>query len=251
MNKTEKIHLELKNTFSENQTISREDMFKFLSKFYTDLKKSTFLWRIYELKKSNVISSIKKDLFKITTKQNSYSPIIDKSLLKIYKFIDKEFLDISVCVWNSNWLNDFSRHQAFKNTVLVEVEKDLVQSVFNRLSDNHYKDVFFEPDSNNSKTYLSESKNPIIVRPLITKAPIQKNQNMYIPKIEKILVDVFCDKHILTGYQGYELITIFENALSQYEINYTTLLHYSLRRKREKHLKEFLLKNIEITKEFL
>ena len=171
--------------------------------------------------------------------------------MKIYNLINIEFLDISVCVWNSNWINDFSRHQAFKNTVLVEVEKDLLQSVFYRLSDNNFKDIFFEPDSKTSETYLSESNNPIIIRPLITKAPIQKIQNIYIPKIEKILVDLFCDKHILTGYQGFELITIFENALSQYEVNFTTLLHYARRRSKEKQLREFLLINIESTKEFI
>ncbi len=251
MNKKEKKYLEIRNNFAHNQSFSRQKLFDFLNYLYPDLKETTFRWHIYDLKKNNVISSVKRGVFKLTTKYNFYNPYIDKTLPKIYHSINKKYPDVSVCVWNSNWVNEFSRHQAFRNTVLVEVEKDLVDIVFYHLSDKNFKNVFLEPNNERFKTNISETDRPIIVRSLLTKAPIQKVDKISIPKIEKILVDLFCDKNILAFYQGYELITIFETALSKYEINFTTLLYYSRRREREKQLKEFLLTNFEKLKEIL
>ncbi len=251
MNKSEKIYSAIRNKFTPDDHIERKELFDFLNKFYTDLKKTTFRWRIYELKKNNIISSVKRGVFKITSKKNYYLPDIDDQIKSINKVIKQEFDDIRFCIWNSLWLNEFSRHQASKNLTFVEVEKDLVQSIFYLLSDKNFKNVYIEPDSKTAGTYIFENYNSIIVKSLTTKAPLQSVQKISIPKIEKLLVDLFCDKNLLIAYQGNEMISIFKIALSEYEINYSTLLHYSRRRKKEPELKDFLLKNIKVSKNYL
>ena len=78
---------------------------------------------------------------------------------------------------------------------------------------------------------------------MLTRAPIQIIDSISVPTLEKILVDVFCSKVILYSYKGIELINIFENALNKYSINFTKLLYYVRRRKREESLKDFIDNN--------
>lgn len=246
-----KIFAEIKKHFSNYSKFERKELFEFLEQRKPKLTETAFKWNIRELKKNNIISSVKRGVFKITSKKNYYLPDIDDQIKSINKVIKQEFDDIRFCIWNSLWLNEFSRHQASKNLTFVEVEKDLVQSIFYLLSDKNFKNVYIEPDSKTAGTYIFENYNSIIVKSLTTKAPLQNVQKISIPKIEKLLVDLFCDKNLLIAYQGNEMISIFKIALSEYEINYSTLLHYSRRRKKEPELKDFLLKNIKVFKNYL
>jgi hypothetical protein len=95
------------------------------------------------------------------------------------------------------------------------------------------------------ENYLLRIKSAIIVKTLISEAPIQTVQNITVPTIEKILVDLFCDKNLFYAYQGKELHTIFQEAFSKYTINQNKLMRYSNRRgKKEEFIK--YLKQIQI-----
>lgn len=44
-------------------------------------------------------------------------------------------------------------------------------------------------------------------KPLLTNYPLQNYENIIIPKLEKMLIDLFCEKYILRAYQDYFQIT--------------------------------------------
>ncbi len=75
----------------------------------------------------------------------------------------------------------------------------------------------------------------------IGEAPCHQNgTSMKVPKLEKLLVDLFCDDALLVAYKGGSQQTIFENALTRYDINFKTLFAYAERRKKEAALKTYL-----------
>lgn len=229
--------------FKNRDSFSRDELFDFFRYYEPELKEGTFGWRIYDLKKKNIIKSIKRRHYTISYKPK-YKPEFSDDVLKLSKFITNTFDEVKHCIWETDWLNEFSQHQATKRIILIEVEKDFIESLFYEIKDNFRLDPYLNPDEKVINLYISESANPVIIKKMITRSPIQKQTekriNINFPMLEKILVDLFADDRIFYYYQGSELINIYRNALKKYTLNYTKLFSYARRRERELELKRFL-----------
>lgn len=130
-------------------------------------------------------------------------------------------------------------HQPFQFIDMVEVEKEAVSSVFNFLKEAGYS-AFLKPGKEIINNYLQDAENSVIIKPLITEAPIQEIENIPTITIEKLLVDLFADDVIFSAYQGRELSTIFQEAFNAYTVNIKKLLRYADRRKQRAKLADFL-----------
>jgi hypothetical protein len=219
------------------------------SKFYPDLKEETFRWRVYELRQEKLIVPIKRGIYKLYSKEETYIPDVTNIQKKINRLLNNTYTEFTYCSWNSSWLNSFSRHQIFTNTLFIEVDTDLVQSVFHLLNDNSFKNVYIAPDENIIDNYISENKESIVVKPIISKSPTYKISNVPVPYLEKMLVDLFCEDKLLRAFQGHEQVTIFRNAFDEYKIDISRLINYSRRRKKEHQIKDFLIQNDILKKE--
>ena len=144
-----------------------------------------------------------------------------------------------MCLWASSLLNEFSIHQAIKSFFIIEVEKDSIESIFHFLKDSRFT-VFIEPSQEVLENYAISENNFIIVKPLISESPIQSIKNIDTVTLEKILVDIFCDKIIFSAYKGNEMKTIFTSAFNKYVINENKLLRYANRRGKREQLKKYL-----------
>ena len=177
-----------------------------------------------------------------------YNPEISQELYKIASKISTQFKDIKYCIWGTEWLNEFSQHQSGKKMILVEVEKEFIESFYYELKDNFKNDIYLNPDEKAINFYISESNQPLIIRKLLTRSPIGKRTERKIkfqsPLLEKILVDLFAEEKLFYLYQGGELVHIYENAIKSYAINFTKLFSYAKRREKEHDIKTFLTNNI-------
>jgi hypothetical protein len=93
--------------------------------------------------------------------------------------------------------------------------------------------------------YISEGDDAVVIKPAISRSPIQLVKKIPVPTLEKILVDIFCDETIFYFYKGTELINIYNYALKKYAINFTVLLNYAGRRKRSEALKIFMREHLQ------
>ena len=107
---------------------------------------------------------------------------------------------------------------------------------------------FLNPDDKEIEFYISESAVPVVIKRLVTRAPINKlkNKKIAVPvaSLEKIMVDLFADETLFHFYQGSELINIYEKILERYNINFTKLFSYAKRRKKELEIKQFMNNHI-------
>lgn len=233
--------------FKDRESFSRDELFEFFKYFEPDLKEGTFGWRIHDLKNKNIIKPLMRGLYKISSKPK-YKPDVSQDLLKLAKKINDRFEDVKYCIWETNWLNEFSQHQAGKRIFIIETEKDFLDSFFYKLKEIYKAEVFLTPDEKAINFYVAESIQPIVIKKLITRSPIskrtEKKLKFYTPFLEKILVDIFSEDKLFYYSQGSELIYIFENALKSYDINYTKLLSYAKRRERDNDIKLFLRNNM-------
>ena len=164
--------------------------------------------------------------------------------MKLAKIIADRFEEVKHCIWETEWLNEFSQHQSTKRLILIEIEKDFVESLYYELKDASRFDIYLNPDKKTIDFYISESNKPIVVKKLITRSPIgkrtEKRIKFYNPLLEKILVDLFAEEKLFYFYQGAELMHIYENAIKNYTLNYTKLFSYARRREREQDIKQFM-----------
>lgn len=222
---------------------THKKLFQFYRYFEPELKEGTFGWRIYDLKNRNIIKPLKRGLYVISYKPR-YKPNISPNLLKIAKLLSEKFDEVRHCVWETVWLNEFVQHQTSKSTLFIEVEKGFEESLFYALKDHSHREVFMNPDEKAIDFYIPESNQAVIIKKLLTRAPLMKRTEnkvkFYTPKLEKILVDLFAEERLFYYLQGGELMHIYENALSNYTINFTKLFSYAKRREREHDIKQFM-----------
>lgn len=159
----------------------------------------------------------------ILGKTKVYYPDIAPRLKTIYNKLIKKFPYIEICIWNSSILNEFMKHQSGIFYVIIEVEKDVTESVFYFLRELKYP-VFIEPTSDILEKYLSIDEEAFIIKPLVSESPTQLVDGITTISIEKLLVDIFCDDIIFSAQQGSEMRTIFNEALSKYTVNQSKML---------------------------
>jgi len=235
----------IEQNFSKNDLITKEKLYNLFKKINPDLKKTTFSWQIYNLKQNNLLQTIKKGVYTLKVKPEYQYRISDK-LNRLFLAVKRKFLYDNICIWNSFWLNEFMTHQPIKYVIILEIDDDIIDSVYYFLRDNIYKQIYLKPDNNIMQKYTMEEKNPLILLPFKSRSPIKKYKKVTVPKIEKILVDIYIEKELLYWIQGKEIINIFNAVSSNYKINFSTLIGYARRRGANNRLMQFLEKNIKI-----
>ncbi len=234
----------LKREFSGKNSFNRKDLLSFFKKSDPDINKGTFGWRIYHLKQQGLLRAIGRGVYSLSNKV-LFHPPDEKELEKIHKQITANYPYLKVCMWNTRWMNDFMVHQSGRFLIIIEVEKDAAESVFYYLRDKGYNNAFLQPDENVMRQYVYQYPETLIVQRLLTKSPLQQLNKMIVPKLEKILVDIFCEQFIFSGFTG-ELKNIFNTAFEKYDINFSTLLTYAWRRGKKKEIIEFMKANTTI-----
>ena len=234
--------------FEEREFFSRKELYEFFCFFEPNLKEGTLGWRIYDLKNRNIIKPLKRGLYTISHKPK-YKPDLSSELIKITKKVQEQFQEVKYCIWETDWLNEFSQHQTSKRIIIIEIEKDFVESLCYYLKDTFKHDLYINPDNKAINFYISESNCPVVIKKLITRSPIGKRTEnkleLSTPLLEKVLVDLFAEENLFYFYQGSELIHIYENAIKHYTINFTKLFSYAKRRERKQEIKSFIMNNMD------
>ena len=238
---------ELKERFKEERFFNRESLLSFYRQFEPELKDSTFRWRIHQLKTKRIITPVSRDLFTLGSKQD-FKPFISDFEKKIATKVEKQFPGIRYAIWSTKAVNEFTLHLSARFITILHVEIDALEPAYSFLKNQNIGPVYFQPEEKEIERYVFDSEKSIILQTLISKAPIQQSGKIVTVKLEKIIVDLFCEKDLFISFQGSELVHIINTAYERYPINFTTLFHYSRRRGKEKELKQFLKEKTDIPK---
>ncbi len=235
----------LKKEFKGRESFSREELFDFYRQFEPDLKETTFRWRIYQLKGSKIITAIKRGLFTFSIKP-IFKPEIGEVEKKISGKIEKQFDQIKYCIWSTKITHEFMLHIPGKAITILQVEKVALEPVYSFLKEENIRNIFIEPEDKEIERYIYEAENAIVLQSLVTKSPTQKVKKAATPTLEKLIVDLYCDKKLFAAFQGSELVHIINNAYSRYSIDFTKLFNYSKRRRKETEMMKFFSDKTDI-----
>ena len=226
-------------TYFGDKPFNSDDLYDFYASYEPDLKKTTFRWRVYVLKNNGVINSLKKGVYATTSKKD-FEPKIDKKLISLFVKVKKQFPYTDMAIWDTSWLNNYMVHQAFSGNIILEVEKDVAPVVFAYLQES-YRDVYLNPGKFEVENYIISGQNNIIIKNLTMTSPLTEREDLKVPTIEKIMVDIFTDDELFVTYQGAELQNIFQEFFKNFNINQSTLRQYANKR----HLRDKLISFLE------
>ena len=212
----------------KHKTVTNSEVYDLFSKKEPGIKKSTVNWRIHYLSDMGLISRIGRGIYGLGS-EKKFKHGISAYQRKISKKIAIQFPFIKYCVWDVSVLKEFFLHIFSINFLIIEAERDSASSVFQYVKDSNIS-TFFEPTERVMEEYVLIAKSPIIIKPLITEAPVTNQGGIPLPSLEKILVDIVSDKDIFYFIQGSEIFNIYKNASEKYTINFNRLYRYAKRR---------------------
>lgn len=131
-------------------------------------------------------------------------------------------------IYESTILNLFLNHLIGRPTIIVEVEKDLVETAFWYLKESGYQNVLLNPNENENYIYNQYDGKCIIVKTMVSQSPIDNKH--HVTTIEKFIVDIVCDKTLNMFYEGAEIPNMIEDILNNYAVKYDTVRNYAKRR---------------------
>ena len=170
------------------------------------------------------------------TTKHSFTVEISEELKQLNESLKTPFPFAKYCIWSSDVFMPLMHHIPNLNYIYVDVECDASESIFNFLKNNQINRVFFRPDKETFNRYIAGTK-AIIVRQLISEAPLQVIESLYVPTLEKILVDIVCSMEF--GFlQGAEMSYFYKNAMERYSINRSKLIRYASRRGRRQEVEQ-------------
>ncbi|MEA2095983.1 MAG: DUF6577 family protein [Candidatus Cloacimonadota bacterium] len=246
--KIELIIKAIRDRFSNRESISRDELFNLYKEYQPDIIEPTFAWNIYNLKKKKIIFPISRGIYSLKAKPK-FQPDVSDKMKRIFMSVKRKNLSDNLSIWDSSWLSEFMIHQPMKNVITLETDADVLETVYYHIKDNEYKKVFMKPDEKQMEQYVMEEQEPVILLPYVSRSPVKEYSKIIIPKLEKILVDLFLGFKLFYWVQGQELKNIFDEVHRRYQINYTTLIAYAKRRGADKRLKEFIVHETDIPKD--
>lgn len=234
---------DLKNRFENRDAFSQDELHEFYKEFDPDLKRSTLRWRIYELKKKNVLKSIKRGWYSLH-KKKAWKPSIPEDLRELYQSISNKFPYLTVCVWSTRWLLEFGHHLPVGYLNLIDTGKETEESVFNFLREEFRIPVLLKPTEKEIHAYLDWNRDHLIVRALISQSPLMEIDGVTVPKLEKIIIDLYSDDKLFEVFRGRELQIVYQNLFDQFSINQSTLTRYAMRRNKWEDFREYAMRNL-------
>lgn len=225
----------------QNKTINTLKLLELLATQEKDIKLTSIRWYLFDFKREGLIADVSRGVY--TLQRHDFHPDIKlHNIKKISNKIHTNLPYLKYCIWTTSWLRDLMIHQPATSISLIEVEAGAENSIFSLLQDD-IEGALIKPTTIEIERYVLGS-NKFIIKPLVHDSPIAKHQ-VPIPRIEKILVDLFIEKDLFLPFQGKELTNIYANAFSDFSVNLTTLLAYAERRKKKNDIIEYLQHKLE------
>lgn len=234
---TETLEQHIERYFRESERLSKQKLVFSIKEDFPHWSDNTINMYLSKLKKEGKISTPSKGIYELGS-ISLFNPEVSGSLKKIYNKIKREFPYITFCVWDSAWLNDLMRHQPFKHYLVVEVEKDASEPVFGFLNET-FKNVFLNPDEEIFDRYIQNLDEVMIVKNLVSEAPLIETHKIVIPALEKLLVDMLADTNLFSAQQN-ETQFIMKSAMEKFAINEMKMKRYALRRNRENEVEKLI-----------
>ncbi len=234
----------IKEYFSNTITITKDELLTYIVKTFENRVEKNFTFYTLDLKRNGVLYQLNKNTYKLSDRK-LYKEKPRKYIEDIYMKLKQEFDIPNVCIWETKTLYKYMVHQPMSNIIFVEVPNYIVNDVYYYLQfnltetkiiskkdkamihDMHYIDLIFVTSLHENAPIYARVSNNITNKKIGAKV-IDRKQTLQLPKIEKIIVELFVDKYnIGIINKTEELVNVFEGIFEHYQVNISSLYTYS------------------------
>ena len=197
-------------------------------------ERNTLSWHLSNLCKLGKLRRIGRGLYSTQIK-TAYQVKASKKVRSLYRSLHKDFPFADFCVYDGQLFTPLLHDLSPNSTIYIETNRDVMESVFNRLSEKYQGRLFLAPTKKMTSMYIDLSQENIIIKPLITESPLTEDNGIPMPSLEKILVDTRVDADFFYLH-GYENLEMLRTAIAHYDVNQTRLLRYADRRNEKENI---------------
>ena len=230
---------EAESNMKKDKVYSRKQMISLLREISPEYSSGSYQWKLGEMLKSGKIIKTGYDQYMVSAEKTRpvYLPDYSELAATMMTQIAKKYPYIAFTVFETVLMNEFLNHLVAQNTVFLQTEKDIASFVFRFLQEEGYGNVMLKPTKNDFDLYWA--KDTIVITDLVSEAPMQASDPHKIT-MEKMLVDIYCDKLIRGTFSRAEYPSIAAQAFAKYRIDRTRMLRYARRRNKEKEIAHIL-----------
>lgn len=206
----------------------------FIQAHYTHVSKSSYHWGISGMIKCGKLAKIGYDQYrKADGTEREYTPIYTKTTQTLIKRIMKAFPDTAFTVFETELLNEFLEIPVSESFVSIQVERAVAETVFRYLLEHYHYHILLRPSEKDYDIY--KRSGCVIISNLLSESPL-KYGHPHIIRIEKMLVDAYCDKIIRRLLDQDAMTKLFYQADKRYTIDKPGLLRYAKRRGKKEEI---------------
>lgn len=218
---------------------SHQELISELRQDNPKLSESSYHWAISGMLHSGSIVKIGYNEYTIPDgcERKPYKPVYSDISSALLTQVSEKFPLVSFTVFETALMNDFLNHLIAQNTIFLQVEKEYSIFVFRYLQSLGCTDLMYKPSKADYALYWKEDC--IVVTDLISEAPVRESSPHEIC-LEKMLVDMFCDKLISSTYSKAEFPEVLQKAMTDWLIEKPKMLRYARRRGKEEEIRKIL-----------
>lgn len=184
---------------------------------------------ISRLVDSNRLTRIARGVYsKVCEHKNKFRVVLGDMEREVNELLSSQYPLATFCIYNGQTLAPLQHHLSYNTITYVETERVVIEAAFNTLRDHGYS-VFLNPKEEVVSLYIDLKQPAIIVKPLVSESPLDKQDGFIVPTLEKLLIDIRKDPDF-SYLQGIESDYMLENANTLYSINTSRLARYARRR---------------------
>lgn len=214
-------YLEAHNTIDVNTTVG------LVRTSDHDVPRSTVRWRLHDMAQRGTLQRLRRGVYTRPDKREFRLTVAD-FLASLFHAIREKFPYVELCTWSLDVLRDLTQHYYEWSVPIIEVEKDGQAAIHDFLVGTGQPAVAYEDLPAVERSFPGQKY--VVVKRLVSEAPVTRCNDVTVPRLEKLLVDIVQDKNLFGFLEGAETHSIYASAMERYHIQLDTLLRYASRR---------------------
>ena len=168
-----------------------------------------------------------------------YVPVVSPEMKALFSGIKERYPYAGFCIWQARAISSFMQHVPSLDVLILETDRSATEAIFEdvrEMAEN--RTVLLRPTEKEYMLYASGNPS-LLVKDLISEAPLIRVDEVTTASLEKILVDITIAPEFEFA-RGSELFTIYENADQMYGIGKKTMLRYATRRGKKDEIEKLI-----------
>ncbi len=239
----DKVVNRLRSYFKNRRTVSVEDIRQYFRRDRPKLDEEALKQKITELEQAGILQRSHTGQFTFR-EELAFRPVAEAHYNELTHYLNDQYEGL-YCFTATQWVNEISTQNRPERAVIVEVDASKLAEAYRAMRELGVGEVYRLDDSQKKKDLkIDWAGEPAVLKPLVEGAPVQQVDEVWVPTLEKLLVDLYCDPELFPGIEHREMISIFDNAFHLYQIDYDRLQAYAKKRRQLDQLESFLRSTI-------